>query len=132
MATTSRTTALGRSVIQRGGYSLYLSIDREWLAACDTPVDAVVRLERVEFEEGLLRLRLHIDRDYAEVSRPPGDWDINFVDINTGLQWAIPSGVRRLHGIDEEFIYNMEFNSSESVVDYDIVSPSQREELLVK
>jgi hypothetical protein len=130
--TTRRTATIGREVVQRGPYSCYLSISQDWIQESGLSVDGTARLERLEQGDRSVTVRLHIDQDYSTVEDPPGRFDVKFVDIQTAIQFSIPAGLRKLHGIDGDFIYNSEFDRDQSVVDYELVSPNGRDVLRLK
>jgi hypothetical protein len=109
-----------------------LSISQDWIQESGLSVDGTARLERLEQEDRSVTVRLHIDQDFSTVEDPPGRFDVKFVDIQTAIQFSIPAGLRKLHGIDGDFIYNSEFDRDQSVVDYELVSPSRRDDLRLK
>ncbi|NHN63638.1 hypothetical protein G9463_10035 [Haloarcula sp. JP-Z28] len=122
----ANTMAAGRSVIKRGGTSLYLSIKREWLAAAGTEPDGAFRLGIRDIEDSSMTVRLHIDQDYCETTLGPGAYDIDIVDIQTGLQWCLPADIRNKYGITNQFVWNAEFTGE--YIDYELVSPTIQEQ----
>jgi len=122
----ANTMAAGRSVIKRGGTSLYLGIKREWLAAAGTEPDGVFRLGIRDIEDSSMTVRLHIDQDYCETTLGPGAYDIDIVDIQTGLQWCLPADIRNKYGITNQFVWNAEFTGEH--IDYELVSPTIQEQ----
>jgi hypothetical protein len=109
-----------------------LSIGQEWIQESGLSVDDTARLERLEQGDRSVTVRLHIDQDYRSVEEPPGQFDVTFVDIQTAIQFSVPAGLRKIHGIDGDFIYNSEFDRGRNVVDYELVSPDRRDDLRLK
>jgi hypothetical protein len=114
--------AVGRSVTKRGNFSLYLGIDEDWLTAAGTDPDGVFRLGVGDIGDSSMRMRLHIDQDYAETTLGPGAYDIEIIDIQTCLQWCLPADIRNKYGITNQFVWNAEFTGE--YVDYELVSPT--------
>ena len=121
---------LGRSVVQRGGVSLYLSIDHGWQEAAGLDVDDTCRLEIEEVGDASLTVALFIDKDYGTVADPPGQFDIEPVDIQTDLQWCLPPDMRHEFGISEEFTYSAEYHG-DGEIHYEFTSPTVRDERLL-
>ncbi|WP_228841853.1 hypothetical protein [Haloarcula sp. CBA1127] len=89
----SRTAMMGRGVVLRGGFSLYLSIDEEWREVAGLDVDDTCRLGIEEIGDSSLTVALFIGDDYDEVEDPPGQFDIDPVDIKTDVQWCLPQSL---------------------------------------
>jgi len=121
---------MGRGVVLRGGFSLYLSIDQEWREAACLEVDDTCRLEIEDIGDSSLTVTLFVDEDYSEVEDPPGKFDIDPVDIKTDIQWCLPADIRREFGISEDFSYNAEY-LGEGEIRYEIVSPTARDDRLL-
>jgi hypothetical protein len=121
---------LGRSVVLRGGVSLYLTIDPAWQDSADLDLDDTCRLEIEEIGESSLTVALFIDEDYSAVQDPPGQFDIEPVDLQTTVQWCLPAGIRRKFGISEEFAYSAEYHG-DGEIHYEIRSPTVRDDHLL-
>lgn len=128
--TMSRTAMMGRGVVLRGGFSLYLSIDEGWREAAGIDVDDTCRLEIEEVGDSSLTVVLFVDEDYSEVEDPPEKFDIEPVDIKTDIQWCLPADIRREFGITADFSYNAEF-IGDGQIRYEIVSPTAQDERLL-
>ena len=74
---------LGRTMVLRGGVSLYLTIDPAWQDSADLGLDDTCRLEIEEVGESSLTVALFIDENYSAVADPLGQFDIEPVDIQT-------------------------------------------------
>jgi hypothetical protein len=122
MSDMANSMAVGRSVTKRGNFSLYLGIDEDWLTAAGTDPDDVFRLGVGDIGDSSMRVRLHIDQDYAETTLGPGAYDIEIIDIQTCLQWCLPADIRNKYGITNQFVWNAEFTGE--YVDYELVSPT--------
>jgi hypothetical protein len=121
---------LGRSVVQRGSVSLYLRIDQGWQQDAGLDVDDTCRLEIKDVGESSLTVALYIDEDYSTVADPPGQFDIEPVDIRTSIQWCLPADVRREFGISKEFTYNAEYHG-DGEIHYELTSPTVRDDRLL-
>ncbi|EMA09565.1 hypothetical protein C435_21954 [Haloarcula marismortui ATCC 33799] len=117
-------------MIQRGSFSLYLSIDQGWQQAAGLDIDDTCRLEIENVGESSLAVALYIDEDYSTVADPPGQFDIEPVDIQTGVQWCLPADVRREFGISEEFAYSAEYHGDGEIY-YELKSPTVRDDRLL-
>ena len=121
---------LGRSIVLRGGVSLYLTIDPAWQDSADLDLDDTCRLEIEEVGESSLTVALFIDEDYSAVQDPPGQFDIEPVDLQTTVQWCLPADIRRKFGISEEFAYSAEYHG-DGEIHYKIRSPAVRDDHLL-
>ncbi|MGB9950856.1 hypothetical protein ACOZ4F_00395 (plasmid) [Haloarcula marismortui] len=126
----SQTAILGRDIILRGQVSLYLSIDADWVSRAGLDMEDTCRLQLGGVEDGALTVTLFIDQDYSDSDNPPGQFDIDPVDVQTDIQWCLPSDIRHDRGITGEFGYNAEY-LGDGRIEYRLVSPSARDDRLL-
>ena len=126
----SKTAIMGRGVVLRGGFSLYLSIDEDWMQDAGLEVSDTCRLGVGEIGEASMTIQLWIDQDYEDVDAAPGKFDVEPVDIVTDVQWCLPCDIRREYGITGEFAYNAEYLGDGEIL-YELVSPTARDDRLL-
>lgn len=87
--------------------------------------DDTCRLQLDGIADSTLTVTQFIDQDYSDIEDPPGQFDIDPVDVQTDIQWCLPSDIHHDGRITGDFGYNAEY-LGDGRIEYRLVSQSVR------